>query len=250
MRYFRFISRFTERTFPRTCLVVLVMICAVNPRAVPAPTQEEQVIAIISKMKAAYARVEGYRTDVEVEEYREGRLSETRRFVYTFKKPDHLRIDMESPHPGLVLVYPDEEGKVSVKPGGIGHFFKLRLAPDNPLLTRRTGQRIDQTDLGLLIRNIEHSLTDRRFGEIGISGHNDRVILEVLAADHFLPGVRTRYRFHIDRKDWLPLEVDELTADGELKRKVKFRDLQIMTGIPDNFFRLDGENTGDGEPAR
>jgi hypothetical protein len=224
------------------------MTFAANLRAVPSPTPEEQVAAIIAKMKGAYAQVEGYRTDAEVEEYHEGRIAETRRFIYTFKKPDHVRIDMESPHPGLVLVYPDEGGKVSIKPGGLAHFFKLRLAPDNPLLTRRTGQRIDQTDMGLLIRNIEHSLTDRRYGKIAISGDNGRVVLDVLAADHFLPGIRTRYLFFIDEKTWLPTEVDELTPDGVLKRKVIFRDLKIMAGIPDKFFQLDGENTGDGQP--
>ncbi len=250
MRYSRFLSSFAKRAFPWTCLLVLVMAVAANLRAVPSSAPEERVAAIIAKMKSAYAQVEAYRTDAEVEEYREGRIAETRRFVYTFKKPDHLRIDMESPHPGLVLVYPDEEGKVSIKPGGLAHFFKLRLAPDNPLLTRRTGQRIDQTDLGLLIRNIEHSLTDQRYGEIGISSRNGSVVLDVLAADHFLAGIRTRYLFFIDKKTWLPTEVDELTPDAILKRKVIFRDLKIMAGIPDKFFQLDGENAADGQPAR
>ncbi len=201
-------------------------------------------------MKDAYARVTCYRTDAEVEEYREGRVRERRRFIYTFKKPDHLRIDMESPHPGLVLVYPDEGGKVSIKPGGVAHFFRLRLAPDNPLLESRTGQRIDQTDLGLLIRNIEHSLTDRLYGKVGISERNGRIVLDVLAADHFLPDVRTRYLFFIGTKTWLPTEVDEYTEDGILKRKVIFRDLKILTDIPDRFFRLDGEDGGNGESGR
>lgn len=250
MPYSRLLSNSVKRTFSWTCLLILIMTLAAHPWAAPSPSQEEQVIGIIAKMKTAYAQVNGYRTDVVVEEYREGRIAEARHFLYTFKKPDHVRIDMESPHPGLVLVYPDEDGKVSIKPGGPAHFFKFRLAPDNPLLTRRTGQGIDQTDLGLLIRNIEHSLTDRRYGEIGISALNGRVALEVLSADHFLSDVRTLYRFIIDKKTWLPMEVDEFTPVGALKRKVIFRDLKTMADIPDKFFQLDGENTGDEEPGR
>lgn len=236
--------------YPAICLFIPVMTAHQDLEAVGSQNEGARAAGIIAKMKAAYANVNAYRTDVEVKEYREGRIAETRRFYYTFKKPDRVRIDMESPHPGLVLVYPDEEGKVSIKPGGPGHFFKLRLAPDNPFLTRRTGQRIDQTDLGLLIRNIEHSLTDRRYGKIVITVNDDRTVLEVVSADHFLPGVRTRYRYFIDKKTLLPTEVDELTPDGVLKRQVIFRDLKNMADIPDKFFQLDGENTGDGEPVR
>jgi hypothetical protein len=191
-------------------------------------------------MEEAYAQIEQYQAETEVSEYRDGRVVETKRFGYSFKKPHQLRIDMESPYPGLILVYPDENGKVAVKFG----FVKLHLAPDNALLRDGAGQRIDQTDLGLLIKNISRSLTDQRHGEIGVAEQDGRLLLEVLAEDHFRAGVLTLYRFAIDRSRSLPVEVEELSPDGMLKRKVIFRKVRTAPEIPAGFFRIDGGGPG------
>jgi len=106
---------------------------------------------------------------------------------------------------------------------------------------------MDQTDLGLLIKNIVHSLTDRRRGELKVSGEDDREIVEVLAEDHFRAGVLTLYHFTIDKKRWLPVEVRESTPDGVLRRKVIFNNFN--TAIP-SVFRMNGENPGDGRLDR
>jgi outer membrane lipoprotein-sorting protein len=208
-------------------------------RANSSPPTKEQVMEITAKIEAAYAQLEGYRTETEVSEYQNGRLMETKRFLYTFKKPDHLRIEMQSPYPGMILVYPDENGKVAVKLGGWAGFLKLHLSPDSTLLKSSSGQRVDQTDLGLLIRHISRSVTGRSHGEAKISEANGRIIIEVLADNHFLPGVLTLYRFSIDTALWLPVEVEELTPEGVLKRKAYLRSLRTLSGIPDNLFRID-----------
>jgi len=89
---------------------------------------------IITKMETSYAKVEENQAEIKVSEYRDGQIIEMKRFLYTFKKPYHLRIDMESPHPGTVLVYPDKNGKVTVKPGGWAGFLKLHLSLDSVFL--------------------------------------------------------------------------------------------------------------------
>ena len=61
---------------------------------------------IITKMETAYAKVEEYQAEIKVSEYGDGQIMQMKRFLYTFKKPYHLRIDMESPHPGTVLSIP------------------------------------------------------------------------------------------------------------------------------------------------
>jgi hypothetical protein len=158
-----------------------------------------------------------------------------------------VRIDMESPYPGMILVYPDEHDKVSVRPGGWAGFMHLHLSPDSALLRSSTGQRIDQTDLGLLIENIRHSLTDRRRGEIAVTAQDGRLLIEVLAEDHFRAGVLTLYRFSIDKTRWLPMEVTELSPDGIMERRVTFRDLRTSDGSQDNLLRIDEENQGHGQ---
>ena len=178
------------------------------------------------------------------------KVVETKRFLYTFKKPDHIRIDMESPYAGMVLIYPGEDGKVTVKPGGLFGFLKLHLSPDSSLLNAAKGQRIDQTDMGLLIKNIAHSLTDRRHGEVKVSDQDGQVHISVLAEDHFLAGVLTLYRFSIDKTSWLPVEVKEFTPNGILKREVRFRNLKTSIDVPESFFRINGGRPEYDKPNR
>jgi len=198
----------------------------------------EQALGIIAKIAAAYAQIEEYQTETEINEYQINRIVATRRFRYTFKKPNLVRIDMESPYPGMVLVYPDDDNNVALKFG----FLHLKLSPDNALLRSSAGQRIDQTDLGLLIKNISRSLTDRRHGDVTMTRQDGHLVMEALAEDHFLAGVLTRYRLTVDEMRWLPMGVDELTADGIPKRTVVFRNLRSASGIPDSFFRMNGGN--------
>jgi outer membrane lipoprotein-sorting protein len=232
------------------CFLAPAVIFAPVLRAGVSPSEVEKATDIIGKMEAAYANIEAYQTETDVNEYRDGRLTGTQRFHYTFKKPDHIRIDMESPHPGWVLVYPDKDGEILVKPSGWTGFLKFHLSLDSTFLKNSAGQRFDQTDLGLLIRNIAHSLTDKRRGELKISGQNGRILIEVTAEDHFLPGVVTRYRFSIDRKLMLPVEVEEFTPDGIIKRKVMFRNLHVSTALPDGFFRINGGGPAYGQPGK
>ncbi len=205
-----------------------------------APAAENAIEAIISRMKTAYARVSAYRVETEVTTYRHGRVDERRRFVYTFEKPDRLRIDMESPHPGMVLLYPDAQGKVLVQPGGWASFLHFHLSPDSSLLANAAAQRIDQTDFGLLIRNIAHSLTDRRHGPPALSTEDGKWVLEVLAEDHFRKGVLTRYRFTIDKATELPAAVQESTPDGIPERTVTFRHLDTSPDLPADWCKGPG----------
>jgi len=188
----------------------------------------------LKKMEAAYAGVNDYQADVEVRTYQKDGSFETKRFLHTFKKPKWMRLDFQSPHAGMTLVYPDKDGKVVLH-----YFFTLHLAPDSPLLRGASGQRIDQTDLGLLIRNISHSLTDQSKGSVEEIEDERDIHLRVLADDHFREGVVTLYRFVIDKNLWLPVEVDESNPAGLLQRTVIFRNLKTNIGLPDRFFELD-----------
>jgi hypothetical protein len=138
----------------------------------------------------------------------------------------------------MILVYPDHKGKVGVRPSGWARFIKLSLAPDSFLLKVSSGQPIDQTDMGLLIKNISKSLTDEQYGRPKLKEEGEFIHVQVLAKNHFRKGVRTRYEFLIDKMKWLPTEVREYTPDKVLERQVIFRDLRVNIGIKDSFFTL------------
>ncbi len=195
--------------------------------------------SILKNMESAYKRVRDYQTDVEVNTYKGEGSFETQRFLYTFKKPKSIRLDLESPHHGATMVYPDRNGQVAVRLPGLAHFLKFHLSLNNPLLGG-TGQRIDQTDLGLLIENISHSLTDQRRGPVDVTEGGGNIRIRVLAEDHFRKGVVTLYHFMVDETSWLPIKVEESSPDGRLERTITFHDLRTNRGVPDSYFQLDG----------
>jgi outer membrane lipoprotein-sorting protein len=192
--------------------------------------------SLITRMVAAYGKVRDYQTFTVVRNFESGEQAEVQKFLYSFRKPKQMRLDFETPHNGLVLVYPDKQGKVLVKFSGIARLLPLHLSPDNPRLMSGT-QRVDQSDMGLLIYKITHSLTDERVGKLSITEDQKFVDVRVLALNHFVPSTTTFYRFRIDKTLWLPVAVDESTPDGVPQRTVAFENLRINTGISDQFIK-------------
>ena len=190
---------------------------------------------LLKKMEVAYARVNDYQANMEVRTFGKDGSFETTKFSYTLKKPKKIRLDFESPYAGMIIVYPDQNGKAAIR-----RFFTFHLALDNPLLQVSEGQRIDQTDLGLLITNIRHSLTDHRQGPLIVTEDDKNIRIRVMADDHFREGVVTQYQFRIDKTLWLPVKVEESSPEGKFARTIVFRNLRTNIDIPDNFFQLNG----------
>jgi len=194
--------------------------------------------ALLGRMESAYEAVRDYTVSVQVINAAEGGAKRTEEFTYTFKKPRQLRMDFQIPQSGTIIVFPDEEGKVLVRPWG-WRFMDLHLAPDSLLLTNFSGQRVDQTDFGLLIRNIGRSMGGGQRGPLEILEEDQYVSIRVLAENHFREGKLTKYQFTIAKDTFLPAEIEEWSPDGIPERKIIFRDLAVNTGVPDSFFRLD-----------
>jgi outer membrane lipoprotein-sorting protein len=222
------------------CAVVVAFTSSVSAAAAFALTAD----VLMEKMIAAYDQVSEYQTKTEVRNLKADGSAKVEAFLYSFRKPLHIRLDLETPHPGTTIVYPDRGGKAVVRPSGVLGFFSFRLSPGSSLFDGPNKQSIDQTDLGLLIRNIGHSLTDQRRGPVGISEEGNFVRVKVLAVDHFRPDTVTLYEILVDTRAWLPARVAESTADGRLLRVVTFGGLRINPGLPDTFFDTDGQKVG------
>jgi outer membrane lipoprotein-sorting protein len=212
---------------------------AVVARAESAPPAalQDDVETVLKKMEAVYDEVKDYKTEVETIIFEKDGSFKTEKSVYTFKKPKWIRLDFVSPHPGMIMVYPDRDGKVLVKPGGLLSKLRFHLMLDDPLLETPSGQRMNQTDLGLLIKNIRHSVTDQRRGPVSISEDKDTIQIQVLADDHFREGVETRYRFLISKELWLPVEVGRSTTNDVQDGRIIFRNLRTNINVSDDLFQ-------------
>ncbi len=218
---------------PYLTSVILILLCFFPFHLYAWSPSDAQFL--LKKMEGAYAEVSDYQANLEVRTFGKDGSFETRKFLYTFKKPKKLRLDFESPYAGMIIVYPDQNGKVALR-----RFFTFHLALDNFLLQVSAGQRIDQTDLGLLIANIFHSLTDHRRGPLRITEDDKDICIRVMADDHFREGVVIQYQFFIDKDLWLPVKVEESSPDGLLERTIVFRNLRTNIDVPDNYFQLNG----------
>jgi outer membrane lipoprotein-sorting protein len=195
-----------------------------------------QMETIVQKMEAAYATVTDYQSTVEVTSTSQDGSLTREKFLYTLRKPKQIRIDFEVPHPGTVVIYSNKDGKVRVRPWGAKGLFELHLDPDSFLLRLSSGQRVDQTDLGLLIAKIRESVEEHRRGPVELSESESAVEISVAADNHFREGVTTRYRFSIDKRTWLPVQIEESSFEGAFERRILFLDLRTNIGVPDSTF--------------
>jgi outer membrane lipoprotein-sorting protein len=216
---------------PVSLLLLLLGITLPSPIA-----HATQVESILGKMEAVYAAVTDYQSTVEVTSAGQDGSPTREQFLYTFRKPKQIRIDFEMPHPGMVVLYSSNDGKVRVRPWGAKGIFEIHLAPDSFLLHLSSGQRVDQTDLGLLIVKIRESVEEHRRGPVELRESESEVEIDVLADNHFREGVTTRYRFSIDKKMWLPVQVEEFSLWGSFERKIRFLGLRTNIGVPDSTF--------------
>jgi outer membrane lipoprotein-sorting protein len=195
--------------------------------------------AIMSKMETAYSSLEDYQTHLVSKGFgKDASFSGIQKLTYTFKKPDRIRVDFESPHEGMTIVYPDMDGQVAMRPSKRFPSIILHLDARSSLLEISPGQQLNQTDIGLLIRNISHSLTDMFLGDLDVTEDHDRVFIRVLSDNPFAKGTPTRYLFTIDKKLWLPIAGEESTPGAALRRRVVYENLHTNTGIGDTFFLL------------
>ena len=217
-----------------SCISLMVLLLHITlPFPIAHPTQVE---TILNKMEASYAAVKDYQSTVEVTSSSQDGSLTTEKFLYTFKKPKQIRIDFEVPYPGMVVIYSDKDGKVRVRPWGAKGIFELHMDPDSFFLRRSSGQRVDQTDLGLLIVKIRESVGEHRKGPVELSESESAVEISLAADNHFRGGVTTRYRFSIDKKIWLPVQIQEFSLEGSFERKICFLDLRTNIAVPDSTF--------------
>ncbi|HXV09288.1 MAG TPA: sigma-E factor regulatory protein RseB domain-containing protein [Burkholderiales bacterium] len=156
---------------------------------------------------------------------------------FSYKRPGFVRMDFVRPHEGAVLIYSPLTMDVRLWPFG-EKFFSLTLSPENGLVQSPTGQRVDQSDIGALLRHVK---TLQRNGETAVVGE-ERVggtrALRVLVSGRgeFVVGNVHRYDLWLDAVTSLPLKVVSRDVKGDIIETVLMDDLRINVRLPDNLF--------------
>lgn len=159
---------------------------------------------------------------------------------YAYRKPGHVRMDFVSPHHGAVLIYDPTSRKVRLRPFGEHAPPALSLSPANPLVRDRSGNRVDQSDVGELLRHVrelQQGGVTTTLGEADIGGRTVLRVSVVGAPAHAVAGGVHRYQLWLDAADGFPRKVISFEEDGETPLEtVTLDDVEIDVAFPEHFF--------------
>ncbi|CAI1689985.1 Uncharacterised protein [Serratia fonticola] len=157
---------------------------------------------------------------------------------YSYREPGYVRMDFSEPHRGAVLIYDPDSGKVRVWPFGIGTLPVLSLSPSNSLVQGPNGHRVDQSDVGTLLRNIRHLQQRGKTTVIGKEALAGQAALHVTilgATGVSIDGVH-RYEVWLEDSHAFPTKVVSYDSNDREMETVMMDALVFNLHFPADFF--------------
>ena len=158
---------------------------------------------------------------------------------YFYKKPGFIRMEFIRPHEGAVLIYDPIEKKVRLRPFESTGAVVLTLNPDDNLVKSAQGHRVDDSDIGALLRRVDRL---KKHGQTTILGEEkvgerQTLVVRVEGEKDFAPEGRHRYILNLDETVWLPLKVRAYDTSGNLLEEVLMDDLETNVQLDDALFK-------------
>ncbi len=197
---------------------------------------EDRILAVVQNMETAFKRLEDYSCEVEQVFFQNGVEDQRYLFKFYFKKEKRIRVDFSQPHPGLTIIYNDEEKEATVIPFRSLPTLKLRLSVNSPLLKTLAGQRINQTDLGYFIDFVFENLRKVPQKENTFYEDEQRVEFPLKALDYIKGKSLEKYRISISKRFWLPTRIERYSSEGKLLEVSDIKNYVINTHLGDSFF--------------
>jgi len=183
----------------------------------------------------SYQRIASYRVTLHS---RHGGNEEIIRYFY--KKPGFIRMEFVKPHKGALLVYDPTAKLVRLRPFGFTSLFVLALDPGNSLVKSAQGHRVDESDIGALLRRVqrlqEHGATTVT-GEETVGGRKAAIVSVEGRAGYSLQGIH-RYLLWLDKTTHLPVKVAAYDDKGRQVEEVLMSDLEVNVVLEDGVFKL------------
>ncbi|HEY9279984.1 MAG TPA: sigma-E factor regulatory protein RseB domain-containing protein [Eoetvoesiella sp.] len=158
--------------------------------------------------------------------------------LYAYKKPGYVRLDIQQPFNGAVIVYDPVSKQATLWPFGRGRLPILTLKPENRLIRSAAGQRVDQSDVGSLYQNASALEAHGKSEVLGPELINGRktVHVAVQGSDDFSVGAIHRYDLWLDNETAFPAKVASYGSNGQLLEVVEMSNIRINPAFPEHFF--------------
>jgi outer membrane lipoprotein-sorting protein len=205
------------------------------------PKTEGVAVDPVDKAIVQFRRLQGYRATIRAMHAGTGAASDEDRsevIRYAWRRPGFVRMEFERPHKGAQLVYAPDSRRVRLWPFGIGLLPPMNLAPDNPLISSPTGQRVDRSDVGALLENIRDLRKSGGVVTAGtdtLDGHPATHVI-VSGGQDAAVGKVHRYDVWFDDATAFPLKVVSRDAAGREIETVRMQDVVIDPEFPPGFF--------------
>ncbi|MFY0989621.1 LolA family protein [Halomonas sp. C05BenzN] len=158
---------------------------------------------------------------------------------YTYRRPGFIRMDMVTPYRGAVLIYSPETRRVRLWPfGSPERRAGLSLSPLNPLVRSARGHRVDESDVGTLLRNVQRLQQQGELHHLGgavVDGRHSQHLV-VQGEEGHRVGEVARYELWLDDETLFPLKVISSDRLGSVIETVWLEDIVIDPDLPANVF--------------
>lgn len=158
---------------------------------------------------------------------------------YSYRQPGYVRMDMETPYRGAVLIYRPDTGKVRLWPfGSPGRRAGISLRPTNRMVCSSQGHRVDQSDVGTLLRNVQRLQQHGNTRRLGPTTHDGRAVQHVVVEAEPGRAVQdvSRYDLWLDDETLFPLRVASYDRRGERRESVLLENVRLDPDFPTDHF--------------
>lgn len=180
-----------------------------------------------------FNRLDSYRVMLKA---RGPELSEIIRYYY--RRPGFVRMELVKPFHKTILLYDPRMREVTLIPLGWSEHFAFTLDPGNRFIRSSGGHRIDESDIGALLKSVQllqkNGVTHAR-GKEDV-GERRAIRLDIKGKeDYTINGIHA-YHLWLDEEHYLPLKVAAFDMMGRIVEEVLMDDLEINIDLPEDFF--------------
>lgn len=211
-------------------LLACLLLAAATCHAEPASSAEE----VLKGMLERFAELKDYRCLVEAQSERP---KPSRMLIrYTFRKPNRIRMDLQQPRRGAVVIYTGGD-RVRVR-----RFrwlpITLAFSVTDARLKSPQGHQVDQTDFGSFLEGFTRDAAQGMLtygGEEVVEGRRTHRI-ELVRESHKLTRDFRRMTVWVDAEMRLPAQIEAFGWEGGRIEKVVFRNLEVDVGVTEGTF--------------
>jgi outer membrane lipoprotein-sorting protein len=158
---------------------------------------------------------------------------------YSYQRPGNVRMDLEAPYRGAVLIYRPDTGYVKLWPfGSPGKRRGISLRPTNRMVRSSRGHRVDQSDIGTLLRNVQQLQRHGVTRELGASELDGKAVQHIVVEAE--PGRSVhevaRYDLWLDDETLFPSRVISYGRRGERLESVRLEGVSLEPGFASDDF--------------